>query len=77
MTHLVVTFPQMFNKLFNFLNKAKQNASELRYKQDRISAKKGIYLICFLMAVQEYKLEFKVFSKILLEIRTEVIQYNL
>lgn len=74
---LVVIFLLTIRKQFSFHNKVRQSVLELPFKLDQIFVEKDIWLICFLMDVLVFKLEFKVFMKTLQEIQIEVIQFRL
>jgi hypothetical protein len=70
---LVVMFLPIINKQFSFHSKVKQNVLESRFKQDQIFVAKDISLIYCPMVVQDLKLEFKVYMRMLLETPTEDI----
>jgi hypothetical protein len=74
MMHLVDISLQIMAKQYNFQNKVRQSVSELLSTRDLIFVGKDILMICYPMDVQDYKLEYKVFIKILLEIQIEDIQ---
>jgi len=70
---LVDMFLQITRKLLSFQNKVEPNVLESLLKQGLIFVERGIFLIYYLMDVRDLKLEFKVSTKILLEIQTEDI----
>lgn len=52
---LVAMSLQITMKLFNFHNKARQNALVSPYKQGQIFVEKDIFQICYPMAAQGWK----------------------